>query len=58
MQPVTRGQGAGGLDTGHVGHTHRHPGQWGGTRSCHTEKGLSCLAVAFILQQQNTVADF
>lgn len=44
-------------DPGYVGHVQWHPGLWGWKRSCQTSKGLCCLTVAFILQQQNTIAD-
>lgn len=45
------------LDAGYVGHVQRHPGQWGWERSCQTLKDICCLTLAFILQQQNTIAD-
>lgn len=45
------------LDPGYMGHMQWHPGLWGWKRSCQTSKGLCCLTLAFILQQQNTIAD-
>lgn len=46
------------LDPGYVGHMQRHPGRWDLERSCQTSKDICCLTLAFILQQQNPIADF